>query len=404
MHLVYLTNEEKKKITDGIVKAADDISKLSEDIEELNDETLSFTESKSRRTKGYYNALTGEFVSSGAFRSIKEPCKKGDIYKISAYIGGSSAVALCVYLDENGNYIDRYGWKATKQFTDEIVTVPDNDNIAFICVNNNYGDYQDFRVKKNVLNNTYTPTHKDKYFSIMGDSISTFTGYNPDGYNVQYNADYGDVIVVEDTWWMKTILALQGKLGKCNAGGASTVAGDSNYKMSSDARAKNGLGFLVNDVYTHPDVIIIEGGINDFSQFPVGDYDCKSAIPTYPCTDFKSAYACMLDKIKTEHPNAEIYCCTLFVGGKTSFNFPIVNQFGNSLEEYNNAIREVSKMFGARVIEFAECGINYHSNSIYTANDGNLNEDLHPNRVGMSLLANECIKTIEPNCSYRYSI
>lgn len=380
----------------------DAVGQLKEDLDDLKEETLQYIPITDRIEKGYYNATNGTFTNLGAFRTVKVPCKSGDKFKVTAYVGGSSTVALCVFLDINGNYIDRYGWRALRQFTDEIVTVPSNDIISFACFTNGYADNTNFRVSKYIANNEYTPKYKDKYFSIMGDSISTFLGFIHEGYNNVYDGAYGNVLVVEDTWWMKTILALQGKLGKCNAGGSSTVAGNSNYKMSSDSRAINGLGFQVDGVYTHPDVIIIEGGINDFTEFPVGTYDCKSSIPTYPCYDFKSAYACMLNKIKTEHPLAEIYCCTLFVGGKTTFSFPIVNKFGDSLEDYNNAIRDVANMFGAKVIEFSKSGLTYHSNSKYTANDGMAYEDLHPNVNGMSLLANECIKTIEPSCNIRY--
>lgn len=379
-------------------ETGDKIGKLKEDL----DETLQYIPTVERVEKGYYNATNGAFTSNGAFRAVKLTCKSGGKFKVTAYIGGSSAVALCVFLDASGKYIDRYGWRANQKFSDEIVTVPNNENISFACFQNGYADNIDFRVSKFTANGKYIPKCKGKYFSIMGDSISTFEGYIPSGYNNSYNGVYGGVIVVEDTWWYKTILALQGKLGVCNAGGSSTVAGDSNYKMSSDART-NRLGFKLNGVYTRPDIIIIEGGINDFTEFPVGTYDCKSPIPTYPCTDFKSAYACMLNKIKTEYPLAEIYCCTLFVGGKTTFSFPITNKFGDSLEDYNNAIRDVAALFGAKVIDFSTCGLTYYSNNKYTVNDGRLYDDLHPNVNGMSLLANECIKTIEPGCNVRFN-
>ena len=39
-------------------------------------------------------------------------------------------------------------------------------------------------------------------FSILGDSISTFQGYNPVGYSV-YFPEYGEVAHVEDTWWQR---------------------------------------------------------------------------------------------------------------------------------------------------------------------------------------------------------
>lgn len=42
--------------------------------------------------------------------------------------------------------------------------------------------------------------------SVMGDSMSTFEGYIPEGWNVFYtgeNLDFTGVTTVDDTWWIK---------------------------------------------------------------------------------------------------------------------------------------------------------------------------------------------------------
>lgn len=49
--------------------------------------------------------------------------------------------------------------------------------------------------------------------SILGDSISTYVGYNPYGYAVYYKDDRlcdNDITDVNDTWWKQVIDALGG--------------------------------------------------------------------------------------------------------------------------------------------------------------------------------------------------
>ena len=57
--------------------------------------------------------------------------------------------------------------------------------------------------------------YKSKYFSILGDSISTLAGYNPQGYEVFYKWDkmlQAGIFEAKDTWWGKVIDELGGKL------------------------------------------------------------------------------------------------------------------------------------------------------------------------------------------------
>ena len=47
-----------------------------------------------------------------------------------------------------------------------------------------------------------------KKVSILGDSYSTFTGHNPEGYAPFYPNDRNDVTEVEQTWWSLYIKAM----------------------------------------------------------------------------------------------------------------------------------------------------------------------------------------------------
>lgn len=49
--------------------------------------------------------------------------------------------------------------------------------------------------------------------SILGDSISTYAGYNPPCYPVYYKDDKAyenDIVSVNDTWWKQVIDAVGG--------------------------------------------------------------------------------------------------------------------------------------------------------------------------------------------------
>lgn len=67
----------------------------------------------------------------------------------------------------------------------------------------------DFSEKSNACKSTENDTfttdkYSGKYFSIMGDSISTLDGYNPKGYNVHYKNEISassGVYGFDDTWW-----------------------------------------------------------------------------------------------------------------------------------------------------------------------------------------------------------
>ena len=66
--------------------------------------------------------------------------------------------------------------------------------------------------------------------SIMGDSISTFESFNPDGYCVFYDAQMQRVNglgSVSDTWWDRVIKRMDGRLCVNNSYSGSKVTGDS---------------------------------------------------------------------------------------------------------------------------------------------------------------------------------
>ena len=111
-----------------------------------------------------------------------------------------------------------------------------------------------------------TVSLQGKKVSILGDSISTFTGTMPADYNVYY-PEHGDIPNASQTWWGQ-LLTNTGMVLCRNASSANTdVTGNS---LALDGSAPGcSIRRLVDLRRTdgsNPDVIIIYMGINDFAR------------------------------------------------------------------------------------------------------------------------------------------
>lgn len=232
--------------------------------------------------------------------------------------------------------------------------------------------------------------YSGKTLSILGDSISTFSGYIPSG-NATYYPN-GTVTSVTDTWWKKLITALGMTLNVNNSWSGSRVT----TTAGSDSA---GCGTRAQSLGTAPDVIIIWMGINDFNnEVALGTYDGKSAIPS-TTTTFREAYGVMLNKVLTTYPRAEVWCCTLPQCERNGTTvFPEINGNNVPLADFNNAIVELANSFGVKVLDHNKCGLTYQNMSVYNP------DELHPDKYGHSLIANNDIRQMDNAVRTRYAI
>ena len=230
--------------------------------------------------------------------------------------------------------------------------------------------------------------YNGKTISILGDSISTFSGYIPSGNETYYPRD--TIQNVSDTWWMKLITALGMTLNINNSWSGSRVT-------TTDGDESAGCMTRCQNLGTNPDVIIVYMGINDFiNEVELGTYDGNSGLPSVTNT-FREAYAIMLDKILTAYPTSELYVCTLPQCERDgSRGFPEINGNGVSLNTFNRAIRDLADAFGVKVLEHNKCGLVYQNMATYDPNE------LHPNKIGHSLMANNDIYQLDPYCRLRF--
>ena len=228
-----------------------------------------------------------------------------------------------------------------------------------------------------------TVSLQGKKVSILGDSISTFTGTMPADYNVYY-PEHGDIPNASQTWWGQ-LLTNTGMVLCRNASSANTdVTGNSlaldgsapgcSIRRLVDLRGTDG---------SSPDVIIIYMGINDFARSrTLGSFTAPGVQTEGEVMVFTDAYELMLQKIKALYPTASIYCCTLLercdMEGNTGA--PAVNLNGDTVADFNTQIKAIAAAYGASVIDFYNCGINYTNLSLFTV-DG-----IHPTWIGAGVL------------------
>ena len=223
--------------------------------------------------------------------------------------------------------------------------------------------------------------YKGKYFSLIGDSMSTLSGVSR-----PYDAAYYEglrkletrVYCIKDTWWGIVIDALGGELLVNNSFSGSMVTKRKSCVIESygcsDARTSD-----LSENGRSPDVIFAFMGYNDWG--------CGAEI--YGENDdsdlslFSVAYETMIRKLRANYPDTEILCFTLPVSkyeGREEFPY---FYGGRHIEEYCDAIEFVAEKCGCRVIDlYREC-------ALFDTSDG-----FHPNAEGMKTIADAVLRLI----------
>ncbi len=181
--------------------------------------------------------------------------------------------------------------------------------------------------------------------SILGDSISTFEGSNPEGYLVYYDLAHrmlNSLMEPEETWWGR-VLAGNGWELLVNASySGSRVTGDDFPAGCSLERIEA----LHTDRY--PDIILVYLGFNDYGF----------------CVDleqFRRAYRLMLERLREKYPSARVICATLlptYVIYRPDLSATLnYNDEKTPLDAYSSIIRKVCSEVGVEVADIAATGI-----------------------------------------------
>ena len=197
--------------------------------------------------------------------------------------------------------------------------------------------------------------------SILGDSISTYDGYIPEGFVVFYPLN-GEIKDVSQTWWMKLIDDTGMELCRNDSSSGSTCAGDS-LSIDNPKYGCSGLrtSLLSGEQGRMPDIIIIYMGTNDLLiGVPLGDNDGTQLVEEGMVDNFSDAYSLILDKVTSNYPISQVYCCTLPPVGDWGTSQPfvtLVNHIGLTYEDYSECIRVIADNKGIPVIDLTDCGI-----------------------------------------------
>lgn len=242
-----------------------------------------------------------------------------------------------------------------------------------------------------------------KKVSIIGDSISTFAGYIPAGYNYHYpNAD-GAVTQVSQTYWYRLIYdKLKDAMLDLNmsySGSAVTRSTDSSksgnhwYENSYIQRyiRQGGVGT--------PDIVLIHGGTNDWAHndcplYPEGELCKNAAAPSesvfetvfatadavtgyeeaagLPDTDFLSAYVKLVKMLQEQYPEVKIVC---IIGDYLS-------------EGIEQTILRIAQHYGAKAVDLLQ--VNGFNDQVYMPkHDYNGSGGCHPNAKAMEFIADK---------------
>lgn len=227
---------------------------------------------------------------------------------------------------------------------------------------------------------------KDKTVSILGDSISTYEGWIPNGY-VDFFPMNGEVDDVDETWW-KMLIDDNGMQFCANSSSAgSTCVGDS---LSVDNPKFACSNYRIDDLIgkggVYPDIIIIYMGTNDLlTNVPIGENDGTQPVEEGIIDNFSDAYSLILDKLESQYPGAQIFCCTLAQIGDWGDTKPFVtfeNSKGLTSADYDRQIKSIADNRGFTVIDLYDCGITIDNMQKYVT-DG-----VHLNTEGMKLVKN----------------
>lgn len=207
----------------------------------------------------------------------------------------------------------------------------------------------------------------DESVSFYGDSVSTFEGSIPQGYNVYYSPSTpnSDVTTEDDCWW-KMVVNDTGLTLKGNISSSGSTVGSYTTDASVPAGTAHGIDDdRISKLDSSSGYVVVYLGINDAWSY-WQDEDT-----------FKSVYEEMIQKIQHHCPEAQIFCCKIH---------PIDTSLGGEFGVANNVISDVATANNCKVIDFST--LNFDSSDYQ---DGLL----HPSKSGMEKLAGRASEIIK---------
>ena len=278
-----------------------------------------------------------------------------------------------------------------------------------------------------------------KTISIMGDSISTYTGWSDvhpitdESCRFRYGEAYygpagGDFhntdMLVEDTWWHQAAQELGGEILMVNSGNSTGLLYAS-YPANADWQEylQGMLAYKSRPYYLgkdgkDPDIIALYIGSNDVGKGVISEFgsidqtDLTALIVenedgTYTYAEPETvaeSYCILLHKISVTYPDAEVYCFAVVpnAGGYLS----TCNKRLSATYPFNEMIRGVADHYGATVVELLEAfELDPDGDGVVVQEDLDrfksfYHEDPHPNAEGFDVITDCFVTTVRENSKY----
>ena len=208
-------------------------------------------------------------------------------------------------------------------------------------------------------------------FSILGDSISTMEGLNPEGYPVFYSTSlpsYG----ISSPWWEQFSKLTSWMLLSNSSYAGSTISRCFLKEQTCFSSSERISALSLNGC---PDYIFVFGGTNDWSRSVA--FEGKDP---YDSTSFVGGYRYLVRKLKTTYPSSQILCLSIL---PRESGIDKTNSKSWTISDANMKISSICLDLSCRFVDLHDCGM-LNKTDDYTF-DG-----LHPNAQGMKLIA-QCI-------------
>lgn len=223
------------------------------------------------------------------------------------------------------------------------------------------------------LNNPISIWDNKKFIS-LGDSITW-----QDGKEYQQGAEIGKVAhgyqtILKEQLGFSNYLNV-GVSGRPIANGSINGVGTNTTGKEQD--------------YSNFDLAIIAGGTNDFKlNIPLGEIGVIGDAD-FNTNTFYGAYRDLIEYILKNKPNIRICLFTPLQRDNGGYDVNKINEVGNKLIDYVNAILEIGEMYGIPVCDmYRNSGFNKFTLDIFTM-DG-----LHPNNTGYKRMGGYATKFI----------
>lgn len=329
--------------------------------------------------------ITTKNINVATSKKIKVECNSGYKYRVLFFPEIEAIKNGTHYTIISSEYDDYSTWHDETR----ILSIPEDAKGYAVCLSKNDDSnitaFECTNISVYEMTGNFLGEISEKYsgkiLSILGDSISTYSGYIPAGNRSRYPE--GDVDSVDKTYWKKIIDALGMKLGVNESWAGSLVSWDGTTE-SNDIGENKHIASLTRISHLGdngtPDIILIFAGTNDIGHdIELGSYDTpdfEQDIDLLPVSTFSDAYMTMIIRVQYYYPESKILVLTPSFAKYTSYTGYTLDR----LNQYINKIIEVCEIMGVDVIDTRKIGF-----SMYNIDDLTI-DGLHPNAKGMDII------------------